>query len=120
MTLYEQIGEERLHKIITKFYDLVFINPTIGPLFKGEKEIIRTKQIQFITQFLGGPQLYSEIYGHPKMRARHLPHPITLEAKDEWLKCMRISIYEVIEGDPELANALYMCFPQVANHMVNL
>jgi len=119
MTLYEQIGKERLKNIIYQFYDLVFINPKIGTLFKGEKVLIREKQIQFLTQFLGGPQLYTEAHGHPKMRARHLLHAITEEAKEEWLKCMKEAIYTEINDDDELANALYLCFPQVANHMVN-
>lgn len=117
-TLYSKIGQERLHQVLVLFYDKVFQSAIIGPLFKGEKEEILEKQELFLTQFLGGPQLYSQKFGHPRMRARHLPHAITNEGKEEWLRLMKQSIDEVFEGD-HLGEALYNCFPQVAQHMVN-
>lgn len=117
-TLYEKIGENRLEHILTAFYDRVFESAIIGPLFKGAKEDIISKQFKFLCQFLGGPAYYSQEFGHPKMRMRHLPHSIDNTAKEEWLKLMRISIFEVIE-EKELAEALYNCFPAIAQHMVN-
>ena len=71
-----------------------------------------------MTQFLGGPQRYMEKYGPPKMRLRHMPHAITNEAKDEWLRLMEASIQELDLAE-NLKVALYNCFPQVAQHMVN-
>ncbi len=79
---------------------------------------IKDKQYCFLSQFLGGPQRYTEKYGHPKMRQRHAPHAITEEAKDEWLKLMKKSIEEM-EMEEDLKLALYNCFPRVAAHMVN-
>jgi hemoglobin len=96
----------------------VFANEKIGHLFKTDQALVREKQYQFLTQFLGGPQLYSANYGHPKMRMRHLPHRIDSDSRDEWLNLMRESIYEVLE-DKRLAEELYNCFPKLANHMVN-
>ena len=116
--LYSKIGPERLHAIIDRFYDLVFQNEKIAQLFQTNKSLIRDKQYKFLTQFLGGPQLYSNEYGHPRMRMRHLPHAITQEAKEEWLACMREAIDSEIE-EKELADALYNCFPKLADHMVN-
>ena len=52
------------------------------------------------------------------MRRRHMPHAITNEAKDEWLSLMNASIQELDLAD-NLKEALYNCFPQVAQHMVN-
>ncbi len=117
-TLYSNIGPERLQAIVDKFYDLAFSNEIIGDLFQTDKNIIREKQLQFLTQFLGGPQIYTENHGHPRMRMRHLPHAITEEAKNEWLRCMHTAINDVIE-DKTLADALYACFPKLAAHMVN-
>lgn len=117
-TLYSKIGPSNLKAILDVFYDLVFDESEISHLFKGNKEEIKEKQFMFLTQFLGGPQLYSEKYGHPKMRMRHLPHAIDNKAKEEWLKCMKIAIDKIIE-DKQLASALYNCFPLVAAHMVN-
>lgn len=72
----------------------------------------------FLTQFLGGPNLYSQEFGHPKMRMRHLPHEITQEAKEEWLKCMKMAIndLDISEG---LKVELFAVFPKLAEHMVN-
>lgn len=117
-SIYSKIGPERLRTIVDTFYDLVFENEKIGPLFQTDKSLIRDKQYQFLTQFLGGPQLYSASYGHPRMRMRHLPHKIDQEAMEEWLSCMKQAIHQNIE-DPELALALYNCFPKLAAHMVN-
>ena len=118
ITLYEKIGAENLQLILDDFYDLVFSSDIIGPLFKGDKEEIKSKQFKFLTQFLGGPQLYSEQYGHPRMRMRHMPHKITDRGKDEWLKCMKKAINNHL-GNSELGEQFYLCFPKIAAHMVN-
>lgn len=118
-TLYEIIGDDRLQELINSFYAKVFESPVIGSLFNPiNQESIKDKQYRFLTQFLGGPPRYIEKYGHPRMRMRHSPHKITLEAKDEWLKLMKASINE-LDLTPELKEALYNCFPMVAQHMVN-
>ena len=117
-TLYNKIGSIKLRKLVDKFYDIVFFDSEISHLFYSENSLIRDKQYCFLTQFLGGPMLYSEKYGHPKMRARHLPHAIGEKEKDEWLRCMRLAI-DTMEFDPELGDALFNCFPTVAQHMVN-
>jgi len=119
-TFYEKIGEQRLRNVITNFYTLVFSSPVISPLFNAtDRELIQEKQIKFLTQFLGGPDLYSREYGHPKMRMRHLPHKIDLKAKDEWLACMRKAIDSVFIEEKELGDSFYTIFPPIAQHMVN-
>lgn len=119
LTFYELLGEEVIHVIVNRFYVKVFENVTLNPLFKNSKiDAVKDKQFSFLCQFLGGPQYYSEKYGPPKMRMRHLPHAIDNKAKEEWLKCMHEAIHETI-ADKQLATALYNCFPKLANHMVN-
>jgi hemoglobin len=117
-TLYEILGEQNLKLLVNEFYNRVFASEKIGPLFQNDRELIKEKQFLFLTQFFGGPQVYSEKYGHPKMRMRHLPHHITNEAKEEWLKCMNEAINS-LQVHPELKKALYNSFPQIAQHMVN-
>jgi hemoglobin len=118
ITLYEQLGDDSLMELVTTFYDLVQLNPILAPLFKGDFTSIRDKQFCFLSQFLGGPLRYNEKYGHPKMRLRHLPHAIDEKAKDEWLVCMKKAINS-LNLEPSLSEALYLCFPPVAAHMVN-
>lgn len=117
-TLYSQIGSERLRVLVNTFYDLVFNESTIAHLFKSGDESIREKQYLFLTQFLGGPPLYSDAYGHPQMKMRHLPHAIGENEKNEWLRCMKLAI-EKMDFDDKLQVALYNCFPRVAEHMRN-
>jgi hemoglobin len=118
-TLYDRLGDQRLQQLLNAFYDKVFASEIIGPLFNHtQKAVILDKQYCFLTQFLGGPPRYNEKYGTPKMRLRHMPHKITPEARDEWLRIMKESI-DTLDWEPELKTALYNCFPQVANHMVN-
>jgi hemoglobin len=117
-TLYETLGEKVIVALVNEFYSRVYEHPTLSPLFQNDIEEVKDKQFRFLTQFLGGPQLYTEKYGHPRMRMRHLPHAIDENAKSEWLKCMKDAI-NTLDLDPNLADALYNCFPAVAQHMVN-
>ena len=117
-TLYDKIGAERLNLLVQTFYKNIYASP-IRHLFTNDQDIIASKQVAFLTQFLGGPQLYSEEYGHPRMRARHLPHAIDQFAKTTWLDCMETAIQEVFASEPELGRDLMAVFPRVAEHMVN-
>jgi hemoglobin len=117
-TLFERLGESTIHQLVDDFYELVFTDPTIGPLFKTDKELIKEKQRLFLTQFLGGPPLYSEQYGHPRLRARHLPHSITPKGAEAWLSCMSIAITK-LHLDEALKDELLKRFVQTAFFMVN-
>ncbi|MBK7128043.1 MAG: globin [Crocinitomicaceae bacterium] len=118
-TIYQQLGDDTLMLLLRNFYDKVFTSSVIGHMFtKTSKDEILDKQYCFLTQFLGGPLRYTEKYGHPRMRERHLAHPINTEARDEWLRLMKAAIEQSVD-DPQLQIALYNCFPAVANHMVN-
>lgn len=118
-TIYAKLGDKELQKLIDEFYNRVFESPVIGGLFANSiKEEVKDKQFSFLTQFLGGPPRYIEKYGNPMMRRRHLPHRITNEAKEEWLKLMHEAI-QTLSIDDDLKNALYQCFPKLAEHMVN-
>lgn len=91
-TLFDRLGENNLRLLVDRFYDLVFDDPQISRLFKTDKNVIKEKQRLFLTQFLGGPPLYSTQYGHPRLRARHLPHAISSDDAVAWLSCMSSAI----------------------------
>jgi hemoglobin len=117
-TLFDRIGEQNLRILVDRFYDLVFNNEVISRLFKTDKEVIKEKQRLFLTQFLGGPPLYSDRYGHPRLRARHLPHPITEEDAVAWLSCMSAAITS-LSIDESLKDELFKRFIPTAMFMVN-
>ncbi|NJH81853.1 globin, partial [Staphylococcus hyicus] len=75
-TPYEVIGQDALYKMIDHFYILVEQDDRINHLFPGDFNETSRKQKQFLTQFLGGPSLYTDEHGHPMLRKRHLPFKI--------------------------------------------
>lgn len=117
-TIYNKLGEDNLDQLINKFYDLVMSNDKISHLFKTDINEVKRKQKMFLTQFFGGPMLYTEEFGHPKMRMRHLPHKITTDAALEWLECMKEAILS-LEIPHELKVETFQRFPKLAAHMVN-
>ncbi len=118
-TLYDKLGEKRLKQLVDTFYDLVFQNPVIGALFaKSDQNVVKHKQFCFLTQFLGGPPIYNQEFGHPQLRAKHLPHQIDEAAKNEWLRLMKISI-DTLDIDDHLKKVVYDCFPMLAERMKN-
>lgn len=118
-SLYDRIGgEETLRTLTDRFYDLVFEDALISRLFKSDKDEIKEKQRLFLTQFLGGPSLYSDVYGHPRLRARHIPHPIGEEDAIAWLTCMDKAIATLTISEA-LKKELFGRFPQSAMFMVN-
>lgn len=116
--LYDVLGEENLRLLVDRFYDNVFAHEQIARLFKTDKALIKEKQRLFLTQFLGGPALYSEQYGHPRLRARHIPHPITEKDAEAWLSCMSMAITS-LPIDDALKDELFKRFVPTAMFMVN-
>lgn len=118
-TLYAKLGKEKLDILLTDFYDRIFSNEVLAPLFQdSERSVIQQKQLLFISQFLGGPMDYTKTYGPPKMRQRHLPHKITPKGKTEWLKCMKEAVMAQ-DWDDRMKEVFYGIFPPIAAHMVN-
>lgn len=117
-TLFERLGEQNIKILVGRFYDLVFAHPQISHLFKTDKEVIKEKQRLFLTQFLGGPDLYSQQYGHPQLRARHLPHPIGDDDAVAWLECMNKAI-GTLSIEEKLKDELFKRFIPTAMFMVN-
>lgn len=119
ISLYEAIGGSKtLRLVVESFYPKVQAHPLIGPLFPEDIDPVIEKQYLFLTQFFGGPQLYSDEYGHPMMRGRHLPFPITPKHAEAWLDCMRRALQEV-GIEEELQSIVINRLSGPAHHFVN-
>lgn len=117
-TPFEAIGEETLHRLVDNFYELVAQHPDLAPIFPNDFSEIARKQKQFLTQYLGGPALYTEEHGHPMMRARHLPFPITPTRAKAWLSCMTQAMDKTgLEG--LIRDEFYSRLLLTAQHMIN-
>lgn len=119
-SVYDRLGgEHTLSRLVDAFYSKVVADPDLAPLFAGSdmNEVAR-KQKMFLTQFLGGPPLYSEQFGHPMLRYRHLPFEITPVRAQAWLRCMAAAMDETgLSGGAR--EFVYTRLTQVAHHMVN-
>lgn len=115
---YEEIGAEKLSKLIDVFYSKVAVHPDLHPIFPDDLTETARKQKQFMTQYLGGPNLYSDEHGHPMMKARHMPFPITPKRAEAWLSCMSAAMDEV-QLDQKIRDFFFKRLVLTANHMVN-
>jgi hemoglobin len=118
-TPYELIGgAETLARLVDTFYDLVKEHPDLAPLFPEDFTEVKERQFLFLTQFLGGPTLYSDRYGHPMLRARHMRFPVTPKRAEAWLACMSEAMDRTgLEGD--VRRHIFERLRLTAYHMVN-
>lgn len=116
---YELLGgEEVLSRLVDSFYANVSKDPDLSPLFPNNLDETARKQKQFLTQFLGGPSLYTEEHGHPMLRARHMPFIITPIQAERWLACMEKAMDEM-NIEETIREYMLQRLTMTAHHMVN-
>lgn len=119
-TLFTEIGgAETIEKLVNAFYPRVYADEDLSPLFEGDMEEIKRKQRMFLSQFTGGPALYSQEFGPPAMRERHFPFEITPKRAKCWLRCMNEAFEEIGLDQEPAGAAFYDRLTQVAGIMVN-
>lgn len=118
-SLYDRIGPDALSALVTRFYSYVAQEPLLTPIFPADLTVTAEKQLAFLTGFLGGPPLYHERYGHPRLRSRHLPFEITPARARAWLACMNAALRDTPQIRTDDARELYAALSRVAVHMVN-
>jgi hemoglobin len=121
-TAYQLVGgETKLRELVDRFYDLMDLEAEfagIRALHPASLEGSRDKLFWFLSGWMGGPDLYIERFGHPRLRARHLPYPIASSERDQWLRCMAWAMQDV--GLPRtLQERLMESFYQTADWMRN-
>lgn len=121
-TIFEEIGGERVVRaLVDRFYDLMDERDDfagIRGLHPKSLASSREKLFLFLTGWMGGPPLYIQKYGHPRLRARHLPFPIGESERDQWLSCMDLAMQDVGLSE-ELSARLSAAFFQTADFMRN-
>ncbi len=91
-------GEARVKALVERFYDLMDLEPGYQELRASHGSDLasaREKLFWFLCGWLGGPQHYIERFGHPRLRARHMPFKIGIKERDQWLACMDQAMGEV-------------------------
>lgn len=118
-SIYDEIGPEKIDELVRAFYPKVYADEHLIPIFNGDINEIMEKQRLFLTQFTGGPALYSEKYGRPMMRKRHLVHEVTPTRAKSWLLCMNEAFKEVGLDKHPMGKEFFQRLTEVASIMVN-
>lgn len=114
-------GEAAIRLLVDRFY---FYMDTL-PEAKGIRAIhqpslasANSKLFKFLSGWLGGPNLFMEEFGHPMLRARHLPFRIGESERDQWMLCMNKTLDE-IPMNPILHTNIKNALQDLATHMIN-
>ncbi len=121
-TLYERIGgEKKLRSLVQSFYQYMDelseakkVRDMHAPDLKGAED----KLFMFLSGWMGGPSLFIEKFGHPRLRQRHINFVIDESARDQWMLCMKHALDDIVE-EKELRNELMQALYGVADFMRN-
>jgi hemoglobin len=119
-SFYDAVGgAQTFHRLIAAFYRRVADDPILRPLYPEEDlGPAEVRFRMFLEQYWGGPRVYSEERGHPRLRMRHGPFAVTPAARDRWLELMRAAMDEV-ELAPDRDQELWTYLVMAAHSMVN-
>jgi len=114
-------GEPALRALVQRFYALMDELPEAWVVRKLHPEGLANseqKLFEYLCGWLGGPQYYTEKYGHPRMRARHMPFAIGDAERDAWLLCMAQASDEILPAG-EARDNFWQAVKSLADFMRN-
>ncbi|WP_229458837.1 group II truncated hemoglobin [Massilia glaciei] len=121
-TTYTLIGgADGLRALVDRFYDLMALEPEfagIHAMHPRPNDGSRDKLFMFLSGWMGGPDLFVQAFGHPRLRARHLPFAIGTNERDQWLRAMAWAMQDLGIDEP-LRLRLMESFFQTADWMRN-
>lgn len=121
-SVYERIGgEATIRALVHRFYELMDTLPEaygIRKLHPQDLSGSEEKLFMYLSGYLGGPNLYIEQFGHPRLRGRHMPFPIGGSERDQWLLCFNQAMAEVV-SDEYLRTAIIKPITDLADFMRN-
>lgn len=120
-TPYDILGEDGVRRLANHFYDVMESEPSVKPLLDIHPQPldnIRQKFFEFLSGWMGGPSLFEQKYGHPRLRARHLPFTVNQDLKEQWMFCMNSALDHEV-GNTVMREQLRNSFNQLAEHMIN-
>jgi len=122
ITPYQQIGgQQAVLTLVEKFYINMDTFPQASGIRKMHAEKLdsaKQKLFKFLSGWLGGPDLFVQEFGHPRLKMRHFPFAIGPLERDQWVLCMQQALRE-IEMDATLRESLNQAFYDLASHMIN-
>src|ERR1700682_3582149 len=117
--VFAAVGEEGFARLIAAFYRQVPGDNILGPMYpKDDLPGAEQRLRDYLIYRFGGPQRYIEERGHPRLRMRHIPFPITKAARDRWIQLMDNAFAEA-NLPAEAAAGLRAFFDHMATFMIN-
>lgn len=121
-TPYERLGGAAgIRRLVQRFYALMDELPEAYTVRRMHPEDLKGSEdnlFDFLSGWFGGPSLFIEKKGHPRLRMRHSPYAVGLAQRDEWMLCMTQALTEQVADEP-FRTKLIDTFAQMADHMVN-
>lgn len=117
-SIYQQLGAEKFWDIARAFYGRVDKHERMRPIFPADLQEPIRNQAEFLIQYFGGPQTYSDRKGHPRLRMRHAPFPIDVTMRNDWVDCMRGALLDA-EIPAFIAAPMMAYFERTATFMMN-
>lgn len=114
-------GEKALLNLVDRFYFYMDTLPEargIRAIHQPDLSSAKEKLFKFLSGWLGGPNLFIEEFGHPMLRARHLPFRIGESERDQWMLCMTKALAE-LPMDSQLRINFQNALQYLATHMIN-
>jgi hemoglobin len=115
-------GKLAVDKLVDRFYDIMDSDEKYLPIRTMHAKSLdssREKLKLFLYGWLGGPQTYTEKYGHPRMRMRHFPFKIGMDERDLWIECMQRALSEQTSINIQHQKQMLEAFMGLANRIVN-
>ncbi|NUM57760.1 MAG: group II truncated hemoglobin [Bdellovibrionaceae bacterium] len=121
-SVYEAIGGElTIRNLVERFYfhmDTLPEAKSIREMHGADLTPVKEKLFMYLSGWLGGPNLFEEKFGHPRLRARHLPFKIDKPERDQWMICMVHAFDDVQVMEPYRSEILHSLL-NLADHMRN-
>jgi hemoglobin len=119
-SVYELAGGEKTFRLLVeRFYARVADDEVLRAIYPEQDLSGATERLSlFLIQYWGGPQTYSELRGHPRLRLRHRPFAIGFRERDLWLDHMTAAV-ESLELVPAVGKALLDYFETASTSMIN-
>ncbi|MFN8125534.1 MAG: globin [Candidatus Nanopelagicales bacterium] len=115
-------GEDFFTDLVAGFYARVVTDDLLRPMYPEDDLGPAERRLRlFLMQYWGGPTTYGDERGHPRLRMRHAPFPVTQAARDRWLELMRASLDDNgADLDEESRERLWQYLVSAADAMVNV
>jgi hemoglobin len=120
LSFYDEVGgHDTFVRLVDAFYDGVATDEVLRPMYP-EEDLGPAKErlTLFLSQYWGGPSTYSDTRGHPRLRMRHMPFQVNPDARDRWLRHMRVAV-DSLDLPPLHEATLWDYLQRAALAMVN-